>query len=135
LTDLAPPKGGQLGRQGPDLGYGLMLIKRLEGRLELGADDSHHDAVSGAFAVGSARAALFGRAPVIHDFELAYTLFGFLGGAPENLVTRRRQLFAGVSHDYDEQRRLVDLVPEATLRLTPAEVRARLGSWETLINA
>jgi hypothetical protein len=134
LVDLAPPKGRLLGRPGPDVGYGLLLIKRLDGRLELGEGDSHHDALSGAFAVGSARAALFGRAPVIHDFELAYTLFGFFGGAPDDLVARRRLLFAGVAHDYGEQRRLVDAVPETTLRLSPDEVRDRLGSWESLIN-
>ena len=39
------------------------------------------------------RASLFGRAPVVHDLEVAFTIWGFLGAAPPELVALRRPLF------------------------------------------
>ena len=65
------------------------------------------------------RAARFGRAPVIHDLTLAFTLWGFLGGAPADLVAAREPLFRAASHHYQVQRTIADCVPESTLRLTP----------------
>jgi hypothetical protein len=134
LVNLSPPSGDRLGYNGPDLGYGLKLVRRLEKRLELGPGDTREDVEIGVFVVGSARASLLGRAPVIYDYELASTVFGFLGGAPEDLVEYRRRLFAGAAHDYWTQREIVDSVKDVTLRLTPAEVRPLLGSWRTLLN-
>ena len=84
-------------------------------------------------AVALARASLFGRAPVIHDLDLAFTLWGYLGGAPTELVTFRTPLFSGASHHYWDQRQIVDKVPESTLRMTPAEVRQKLTDWRSLL--
>jgi hypothetical protein len=82
-----------------------------------------------------ARASLFGRAPVIHDLDLAFTLWGYLGDAPPELVAYRAPLFSGASHHYWDQRHIVDKVPEATLRMTPAQVRPKLSDWRSLLNA
>jgi hypothetical protein len=125
--------GTHLGTTGPDLGYGLKLARRFADRLELTDGISADDATAGCFAVGTKRSALFGRAPVIYDFELAFTLWGFLGGAPADLVEARRPLFSGCSHHYWDQRGIADAVPEATLRLTPKDVRDRLPSWRSLL--
>lgn len=125
--------GPHLGTTGPDLGYGLKLARRLVDRLELTEGISHEDAVAGCFAVGAKRCALFGRAPVIFDFELAYTLWGFLGGAPADLIAARRPLFNACSHHYWDQRGIADAVPEGTLRLKPQDVRGRLSDWRTLL--
>ncbi|MBW3615312.1 MAG: hypothetical protein KY439_08400 [Actinobacteria bacterium] len=133
LPGLRPPSGHSMGNTGPDQGYGLKLARRFGDRLELQAGEHGEDAVAGALAVGLKRAAQFGRAPVIYDFELAYSVFGFLGGAPDDLVEHRRRLFAGADHDYWTQRRIADLVPAETLRLTPAQVRAQLSSWRALL--
>lgn len=133
LSGLRPPNGHSMGATGPDQGYGLKLARRFHDRLELQAGEHAEDAVAGALAVGLKRAALLGRAPVIYDFDLAYSLFGFLGGAPDDLVDHRRRLFAGAGHDYWTQRRIADTVPTETLRLTPAQVRAQLGDWRTLL--
>ncbi len=133
LPGLRPPSGHSMGATGPDQGYGLKLARRFHDRLELQASEHSEDAVAGALAVGLKRAARFGRAPVIYDFELAYTLFGFLGGAPDDLLEYRRGLFAGAGHDYWTQRRIADVVPTSTLALTPAQVREQLGSWKTLL--
>ena len=39
-------------------------------------------------------------APVIYDMEWAYTLWGFFGGAPADLVSWRSSLFRGAGEDY-----------------------------------
>jgi hypothetical protein len=65
---------------------------------------------------------------------LAFTLFGFLGGAPEDLIAWRASRFSAVSHHYDEQRRLVAAVPESTLRLSAAQIRGRLAEWKDLLD-
>jgi len=129
------PKGRHLGRQGPDQGYALLLARRFADRLELAQGEHDHDAVAGAMVVAMARASLFGRAPVIHDLELAFTLWGYLGGAPPELVAYRQPLFSGASHHYWDQRQIVDKVPESTLRMTPAQVRQKLSDWRSLLVA
>jgi hypothetical protein len=55
------------------------------------------------------------------------------------LLVRRKQLFAGlgnVLHHYAEARDVVDMVPEATYLLTPAQVQGAMpGSWRALTGA
>ena len=129
----APPQGDRFGRTGPDQGYGLKLARRFVDRIETSAGEHKADAVAGCLAIGLKRAALFGRAPVIYDFELAFTLFGYLGGAPADLVEYRKHLFEGAAHHYWDQRVIADKVTDATLRLTPADVRSRLANWRDLL--
>jgi hypothetical protein len=129
------PHGPQLGRPGPDQGYALVLSRRFADRLEPAPGEHGEDGVAGGVGVALARASLFGRAPVIHDLELALTLWGYLGGAPPELVTYRIPLFSGASHHYWDQRKIVDKVPESTLRMTPAQVRQKLSDWRSLLNA
>lgn len=93
------------------------------------------DALYGGFLCGGRRAAEFGRAPVIHDTEWAYTLWGYLGDVPEDLVAWRVPLFRGAAEEYWAQRQIVDAVRPETLRLTPAQVRGRLASWKDLVIA
>lgn len=133
IPGLRPPVGRWVGTPGPDQGYGLQLARQFAERLQLEEHERAEDAVAGCLGVALRRAALFGRAPVIYDCELAYRLFGFLGDAPADLVAFRKELFAEAAHDYFHQRGIVDRVPEETLRLTPAEVAGRLGEWKTLI--
>lgn len=122
-----------MGTTGPDLGYGLKLARRFHDRLQLTEGISAKDATAGCFAVGAKRSALFGRAPMIYDFELAFTLWGFLGAAPPDLIVARKPLFESCSHHYWDQRGIADAVPESTLRLTPKEVAQRLPSWQSLV--
>jgi hypothetical protein len=130
------PRGREMGTPGPDQGYAMLLADDLfASRVEVTDGVSVEDALAGSVAVASARAALFGRAPVARDVELALTLFGFLGDAPADLVAWRTPRFQAVAHHYHEQRQIADAVPEATLRLAPDGIRARLGDWRTLIDA
>ncbi len=128
------PVGPLFGHPGPDLGYGLKLAKRFVDRISLAEGESADDAVYGCFAVGARRAATFGRAPVIYDMELAYTLWGYLGSAPADLVEFRAPLFQGAAHDYWIQRDIADRVADDALRLTAAQVRARFGEWRSMID-
>ena len=121
------PAGKGLGVPGPDQGYALRLARRFEGDLLLEPGEHANDAIAGCVGVALKRAASFGRAPVAADLEVAFRLFGFLAPAPdESLVVWRKERFAGVAHahHYAEARSLVDLVPEAVLRMTPNEVEA-----------
>lgn len=129
LEGLRPPEGRSMGNVGPDQGYGLKLAKRFADRLELQPGEHAADAIAGCLGVGLRRASKFGRAPVIYDFEFAFTLFGFLGGAPASLLEFRQPYFAEASHDYWDQRDIADLVQEDALALSPAEVRSRLSDW------
>jgi hypothetical protein len=129
------PIGPRFGRPGPDQGYALTLAERFHGKLRLADGEHEEDAIDAASAVALRRASMFGRAPVIHDLELAFGLFGYLDDAPADLVAWRRALLAGSAHLYWEQREVVDTVPAATLRMTPAEVRSRLHEWKTLTGA
>ncbi len=131
--DRGQPRGPRLGSPGPDQGYALKLAIRFADRVQTEAGEHADDALAGCTAVALRRASLFGRAPVIHDLELALQLWGFLGGAPADLVEFRRPRFAGAAHHYWDQRDVTDLVPEATLRMTPAQVKAGIAGWHTLL--
>jgi hypothetical protein len=133
LDGRRPPSGPRFGATGPDLGYGLKLARRLADRVELAAGEHRTDAVAGCFACGSRRAAHFGRAPVIHDMEWAYLLWGYLGTPPDDLVQWRAPRFRGAAENYWVQRQVVDAVRPETLSLTPAQVSERLGSWKELL--
>ena len=77
------------------------------------------DAVVGCTAVAMRRAALFGRAPVVHDLTHAFTLWGFLPGAPDDLRVARAPLFRAAAHHYRVQRSIADCVADTTLRPRP----------------
>lgn len=128
------PEGAAFGNQGPDQGYALGLAERFEDELVLEPGEDAHDVMAGAVAVAMKRASLFGRAPVIHDVELGLGLFGFLdSSAPPELCAWRHQVFAGAGHDYWDQRAIADRVPESSLRMTPAQARAGLTNWKSMI--
>ncbi|MGH9189241.1 MAG: hypothetical protein ACRD0Q_04285 [Acidimicrobiales bacterium] len=130
------PTGSMLGSPGPDQGYALRLARRFSNVLQLAVGEHDDDVVAGCLGVALRRASLFGRAPVIHDLEVAFTMWGYLGDAPDDLIAYRRPLFAGASHHYWDQRRIADSVLAASLWLSPAEVRDRLlKDWRSLLGA
>ena len=133
---LFQPHGPAFGTPGPDQGYVLKLAHQFEGKLVLHPGEHERDALAGGCAVALKRASIFGRAPVVHDLTIALTIWGFLGDAPAELVTQRTHLFEEVSHPYHymELRRLVDMVPERTLRMTPRQAaEAYRVDWRSLL--
>lgn len=132
------PVGPQLGYQGPDQGYGLLLAERCRERLQLQQGEVADDAIQGCLGVALRRASIFGRAPTIHDFTVAFTIWGFLDPSPPpDLVTLRKPIFDGVRHvvhHYAEARAIAGSVPEETLRRPHGEVvSAYPASWRALL--
>lgn len=130
------PVGDRYGWPGPDQGYALRLVHQFADRLVLAEGEERDDVVAGCLGVALKRASLFGRAPVIHDWTIAFTVWGYLDEAPAELVALRRPLFEEVAdpHHYEDARVIADLVPESTLRLSPDEVRQRHArDWRSLL--
>lgn len=127
-----------MGSPGPDQGYIYVLARRFKGRLQLAPGEHEVDAVAGGVAVALKRASLLGRAPVLLDLTVAFTIWGFLGdAAPDELVELRRPLFAEAAnpHRYPEKRRIADLVPDTALRQTPQQVaEAHRTDWRSLLS-
>ena len=131
----AQPAGRMLGVQGPDQGYALRLARILSPQLELAPNEDIADATAGCVSVALRRAALYGRAPIMADVRLAFGMWGFLPGAPPELVAFRRPLFEGIAHHYDAQRSVAERIPEETLRMTPEDVLQRLhgDAWRFVL--
>jgi hypothetical protein len=133
------PEGARLGFQGPDQGYALKVAdERFRGRLRLAEGEQAEDAVRGCVGIAMRRASMFGRAPVVHDLTIAFTIWGFLDDAPpDDLLALRRPAFEGVgkvAHHYAELRAIVDAVPEATLRQAHGAVEASYPArWRELL--
>jgi len=133
------PRGDRFGSPGPDLGFALKIAHGFADRLHLTEGADVHDVIEGCVAIAMKRASLFGRAPVVHDLTVAFTLWGFLDeDPPADLVELRRRWFEGVghaAHHYVALRDVVDSVPESTLRLTPAQVTEAHGAdWRSLLD-
>lgn len=130
------PAGERLGYQGPDQGYVITLAHRARERVKATAGESLEDILRGCSLIALRRASLYGRAPVVHDINVALTMWGYLSDSPPpDLVTVRKELFLGVGnvHHYKEGRALADMVPESTLRMTPEQVASRfMSEWRVL---
>ena len=134
------PDAPRLGDQGPDQGYALRIADRLRPKLQLQPGEHADDAIRGCLGVALRRASMFSRAPVVHDLTIAFTIWGFLDEQPPaDLLARRAELFEGVgnvNHHYAEGRKIADLVPESTLRMTPDAVAAAYpNGWRELTGA
>jgi hypothetical protein len=134
------PSGQQLGFQGPDQGFGIKLANTFRSKIRVSSGELVDDALSGCLGIGLRRASMFSRAPVIHDFTVAFTAWGFLDSTPsDDLVSARQPLFEGlanIAHHYREARCLVDMMPESTLEMSPQQVTAAYpGRWRELVGA
>lgn len=134
------PLGPGLGDPGPDQGYALHLANRMRPKLQLQPGESADDAVRGCLGAATRRASMYSRAPIAHDMTIAFTIWGFLdANPPAELVALRGRLFEGVrlvAHHYPQARVVADFPPEATLRMTPAQVsEAYPAEWRSLIGA
>jgi hypothetical protein len=126
-------RGVLFGTPGPDGGYALTLAGRFGDQITVVPPETVHDAEAIAAQVAMRRGGLFGRAPVRADVELGFTLFGWMGDAPADLVEWRRLAMAGVSHDYSRRVGLVEAIPETVVKQRPDEIRARLSDWRRLL--
>jgi hypothetical protein len=132
------PEGERLGFQGPDQGFGIKIANTFRSKIHVSNGERVDDALRGCLGIGLRRASMFSRAPVVHDFTVAFTAWGFLDqNPPADLVALRANLFDGlthIAHHYDEARRLVDMMPESTLKMTPQQVGAAYPErWRELV--
>lgn len=131
------PSGSQLGNQGPDQGFAIKIANGFKDRLQQQPGEHTVDTINGCLGVALRRASIFSRAPVVHDLTVAFTIWGFLdANPPAELVAARTALFVGVGHGYHyaEARTIADMVPEATLKMTPQQVAAQYpADWRTLL--
>ena len=140
VVDGLQPVGERMGAMGPDQGFALTIAHKLAPRLRVTEDERLDDAIRGCVNIALRRASLFSRAPVVHDLNIAFTIWGFYDEQPpDDLLARRAELFEGVgnvNHHYAEGRLIADLVPEATLRMTPAEAESAYPArWRELTGA
>jgi hypothetical protein len=126
-------KGVLFGTPGPDSGYALTLAERFHDQITVVRPETVHDAEAIAAQVAMRRGPLFGRAPVRADVEVGFTLFGWLGDPPADLVEWRRLAVAGVAHDYPRRVGLVEAIPEWVVRQQPDQIRARMSDWRHLL--
>lgn len=140
IVDGLQPIGERMGAMGPDQGYALTIAHKLAPKLKLADGERLDDAIRGCVLIALRRASLFSRAPVVHDLHVAFTIWGYYDETPpEALLTRRADLFEGVGNvnqHYAAGRKIADLVPESTLRLTPAAAAAEYpAEWRALTGA
>ena len=131
----SPGRPGEI--EGPDQGYIITLAKRAESRIRVAAGEHKEDALRGCSLIALRRASLFGRAPMVHDLNLALAMWGFLSDSPpSDLVSVRKELFHGVGnavHHYKEGRDIADMIPESTLRMSPEDVISQFATqWRVL---
>jgi len=138
--DLGPgqPRGDQFGSPGPDQGFALTIAEGFRDRLRLSAAEHAEDAIAGAAAVATKRSSLFGRAPVVHDLTIGFTVWGFLDEeADADLVALRHARFAEVAHPhhYVARRTIADAVPDEVLLRAVGQVEAdHRADWRSLLD-
>lgn len=130
------PSGGSFGSVGPDPGYALRLVRSRQ--LSMIAGEQGHNAEAAVAAIAGARAAYFGRAPMIEDVDLAAIVLGYdPAGIPadliEDLASSRVGLIAGLGHSGRKMTALIALVPTDVLSSNPDSVRARMAAGERLL--
>lgn len=109
------------GTPAPGAGYALTIAHREIEKLTFAHAHDRRDVELGIALIAAKRASLVGRGPILSDVHVALNLFGLRStGVIDHHLSAP---FAGLSHSYEVQRRLVDSV--ANQRLVPGDV----GVW------
>jgi hypothetical protein len=127
------PQGGLFGNPAPNVGYAYTLAEHVANRLELTQHEDIHDVLPVLAEIAGRRAALFHRAPVIHDVEVAMTILGYDGSADPAFARARALLVHEAGHSYYRRRAIVEAVPEALLRRPRGEIDSAVYEWRRTI--
>ncbi len=137
LIGKAMPQGGLYGNHGPDIGYAYKLVHEVSDKIIVGSGESRHDAEAGGIAVAMRRAAMHGRAPIVADLDVAFTIWGFYDAQPASgLRVLRGELFEGAAmpkHGYEQRREIANTVADHALEMTPEALHAaHAQDWASL---
>ena len=132
---VGQPHGELFGDPGPNIGYALGLVHRVQDRFALAPHEHVDDATAVVGEVAMRRAASYGRAPVMTDVECAMLVFGYQGGCAPDFAEWRASMVLGAHHEYARRRVLVEAVPLDELRLAPQPLVPRVGDVRTRVRA
>lgn len=116
--------GGSFGRPGPDTGWAFRIIRQAD----LPAAEPQAEAV--LVTLMSARASLFGRAPVPQDLEVARILMGYEDGAAPAVVKRRGRWLHRSRHEAVPGAAAAEEVGPTMLTATPHSIRAAIADLD-----
>ena len=118
---------------GPNVGYAYTLAERVA-RTGCGSarTSTLDDAVAVVAEIAAKRAAIFGRAPVIDDVDVAIDAARLRRRRPTTPSSRSvRSSCTSAAHEYLRRRTMVDAVPESLLRKRMAEVAESVDAWRS----
>jgi hypothetical protein len=122
---VGQPHGELLGDPGPNIGYALTLVHRVQDRFALAPHEHVDDAAAVVGELAMRRAASYGRAPVMHDVDCAMLVLGYQGGCAPDFAEWRAVIVEGAHHEYPRRRVLVDAAALDELRLAPQVLTSR----------
>jgi len=129
----AVPVGGRFGNPGPDAGYAFRLLSDRE--IATAPGEHRRDAVAAVAAVMSARAASFGRAPVIGDAEVAEVILGYSGPASGGMAAVRADAIAGLAHHPAASRPLIAAIDRGALVASLGEITRMAEAGESIFGS
>jgi hypothetical protein len=133
LVDGIQPRGALLGSPGPNIGYALLLTRRVAETFVRSPVEHGEDVEAVVAALAMKRAASFGRAPVAADIECAALVLGYTGSPSAEFVELRAEAVDDAHHDYEAVRTICDAVPLEMLRLAPSALAARAGEVQAAL--
>lgn len=122
------PDAARFGAVGPDMGYAGALLPPFRSKLVPGACN-RDDLLEAGAAIAMRRAAMYGRAPVSEDLEVAFLLLGALERVPGDwsragaVVARHVE---GVRYKAAQAAEFAASLPEDWLAAKPGGVRLQL---------
>jgi hypothetical protein len=122
------PHGELLGSPGPNIGYALGLVRRVQDRFALAPNEHLVDAAAVAGALAMKRAASYGRAPVSTDVDCAALVLGYQGGCAPDFAEWRAVAIDGAEHEYPRRQTFCDAASLDALRLAPQALATRVAA-------
>lgn len=116
--------GGLFGRPGPDTGWAFRIIR------QVGLSEEERRAEQVLVTLMSARASLFGRAPVPEDLEVARILLGFDQEASDRIVERRHRWLKHARHESVPGAGAAEEIGNRLLALAPGSLRAAVADLD-----
>jgi len=135
LVDGVQPRSALMGSPGPNIGYALLLTRRVAESFERSPLEHDQDVEAVVGALAMKRAASFGRAPVAHDVECAALVLGYVGSPSSEFVELRAEAVDDAHHDYEAVRTICDAVPLEVLRLAPGVLTSRVAEVQAALLA